>query len=310
MSLRATHVMALEKCFDRRIDHLSLVRELSGSAIFSAIVIVRDQRILHESYAADFGPNCPHSIQSISKTIINLIVGKLVEGGSIRLDDTVETHVPDIGSGYRGVSIQQVLNMDVANEYNENYEDPLASSYLHEVSMGWRLAAGEEIDETQTAFIKNISSPDTTNYGGQMDYKSANTEVLGLVIEAASGRTLRSFLVDIVEAAGLENALYITTDREGVPSMNGGCCLTARDLARFGSLFIRRGVGIHGQRVGCRRFIERSLKQGLPMPAPRSQYNYSNHMFTNGRWLGHSGYGGQFMLADLKSGVVGVFLAS
>ena len=31
-------------------------------------------------------------------------------------------------------------------------------------------------------------------------------------------------------------------------------------------------------------------------------YGYSNATFTNGRWLGHGGYGGQFMLADPDTG--------
>ncbi|RWG12905.1 MAG: hypothetical protein EOQ55_26270 [Mesorhizobium sp.] len=42
-----------------------------------------------------------------------------------------------------------------------------------------------------------------------------------------------------VEAAGLEGCFHITCDREGVPLVDGGACLTARDLARYGLLFAR-----------------------------------------------------------------------
>ena len=45
------------------------------------------------------------------------------------------------------------------------------------------------------------------------------------------------------------------------------------------------------------------------MPEPRDALKYSNQTNTNGRWLGHGGYGGQYMLADLESGVVGVFFS-
>jgi hypothetical protein len=55
--------------------------------------------------------------------------------------------------------------------------------------------------------------------------------------------------------------------------------------------------------------IERSLKGGVPMPAPRDWLSYSNQTNTDGRWLGHGGYGGQYMMADLTSGVVGVFFS-
>ena len=114
---------------------------------------------------------------------------------------------------------------------------------------------------------------------------------------------------EIVEAAGLEHALHISTDRTGTPSMNGGCSFTARDLARYGSLFVRGGAGVNGRQVGNADFIDTTLKQGVPMPKPRDALKYSNQTNTNGRWLGHGGYGGQYMLADLESGVVGVFFS-
>ena len=44
-------------------------------------------------------------------------------------------------------------------------------------------------------------------------------------------------------------------------------------------------------------------------PQPRDWLRYSNQTNTDGRWLGHGGYGGQYMLADLESGVVGVFFS-
>ena len=36
---------------------------------------------------------------------------------------------------------------------------------------------------------------------------------------------------------------------------------------------------------------------------------YSNQMSTDGTWLGHAGWGGQFMLANPDTGAVGVFLS-
>ena len=139
MSLRADCVLDLEKCLDRRIGDMSEVRRLTGSNIFSAMVVLRGEKVLHEAYAADFGPDCPHSVMSISKTHLNLIIGGLVAEGIVDLSSTVDNYLPDIGSGYAGATIQQVLNMDVVNDYSEDYRDSFASSYAHEVSMGWRL---------------------------------------------------------------------------------------------------------------------------------------------------------------------------
>jgi hypothetical protein len=36
---------------------------------------------------------------------------------------------------------------------------------------------------------------------------------------------------------------------------------------------------------------------------------YANHVMTNGRWLGHGGYGGQFLMADPMTGRAAAFLS-
>src|SRR6202044_1795402 len=99
---------------------------------------------------------------------------------------------------------------------------------------------------TQHSFLTRISSADTQNSTGQLQYKDANTDVLGWLAERASGRALRLVVADIVDAAGFEGALHMATDREGTPWLAGGACLTARDLARYLSLFVRQGRGIAG----------------------------------------------------------------
>lgn len=307
IGLRSDRVLTLEKDADRRIAERDDVRRITASPIFSAMVVLRDQKVLHEAYAPDFGPDAPHSIQSITKTTLNFMVGGLVAEGLIDLQARVADYLPEIGSGYAAATLQQVLNMDVDNRYSEDYDDPYTSSYLQEIAMGWRLPAGDQKEQTQHSFLLDIEAEDVTNTTGHALYKSANSDVLAWVVERVSGRPLRGHLIDIVEAAGLAGVFHSSTDREGVPVISGGGCMTARDLARYGALFVRRGQGVDGRRVGCASFIEKTRRDpGPPMPAPRDWIRYSNQTNTNGRWLGHGGYGGQYLLADLESGVVGV----
>ncbi len=308
-SYRAGRVMRLRKHMDLRIAEMEAVRRLTLLPWFSAMVVVRGNDVLFERYAPDFGPDCPHSIQSISKTMINLIIGRLLEDGKIDLERKVADYLPWIGSGYAGATVQQVLNMDVANDYSEDYADPYSTVYAHSEAYGWRLPADPGHEHSQRSFLATITSRDTTNRTGGADYKSANTDVLGMIAEAVSGRSLRTYLADIADAAGIEGCLHMTTDREGFPLMSGGICFTARDLARYGSLFVRQGRGIDGQQIGSASFIEGSLRGGIRLPAPRDGLRYSNHTFTDGRWLGHGGSRGQFMLADLTSGVVAAFFS-
>ena len=310
LMLRAPGVALLERDIDLRIADLPAVGRLTAMDCFSGMAVVRDFRLLFERYAADFGPDRPHSIQSITKTMLNLMVGRLVEDGRLDLASTVGEHLPEIGSGYAAATLRDVLDMNVANSYTEDYGDPAATVFDQEVAMGWRLPGPGQDEITARDFIRAIESDDLVNRSGAALYKSSNTDVLEWIVERVGGRSLLDHLIAIVEAAGIEDVLYMATDREGVPVLNGGASMTARDLARYGQIFVRGGVGINGEAVGSRSFIDEARHNpGPAMPAPRDWMSYGRHLQTNGRWVGHGGYGGQFMLADPESRVSVAFFS-
>jgi CubicO group peptidase (beta-lactamase class C family) len=308
-SLRAARTLPLEKRMDLAIAELNDVQHLTSLPWFSAMVVIRGQHVLFERYATDFGPDRSHSIQSISKTLMHLVMGKLVEEGVIELSRHVADYVPEIGSGYACASVQEVLNMDVINDYSEDFGDPQATYYRHEAAMGWRLPGDPAGPQTEQSFLRTVTSSDTANRTGQIQYKDANTSLLGWIAERASGRPLRAFLADIVDASGIEGVFHITTDREGFPNVEGGVCVTARDLARYLSIFVRGGRGVNGERAGSQAFLEQALASGVPMPPPFEGIRYSNHLMVRGRSVGHGGWGGQYAMANLDTGVVGVFFS-
>ena len=307
-SLRSSKVLPLLPDIDRRIGDLSSVRQLTDTTFFSAMVVVRDQTLLFEKYSPDFAVSDAHSVMSISKTMTHLIVGRLIEAGQIDPAATVASYLPEIGSGYAQATVQAVLDMNVANDYSEDYTDPHTTALLHETAMGWRLPTAGERELTDREFLCTIQSSDVANPGGEPQYKSSNTDVLGWIAERVSGRQLREFFVDIVEAAGLEHTFYLSTDKAGVPNLNGGVCLSARDLARYGLIFTRGERGISGESVGSEAFLRQTLAcNGTRYAAPESHIYYCNQMRTNGCWVGHGGWGGQFLLVDPGSRTVVVF---
>lgn len=310
MTVRSPAVLRLERNLDWRVGELPLVRKLTSTRIFSAIAVAKDGVLLHEAYALDFGPDRPHSMQSITKTTMNLVVGRLVEDGKLDLAKPVKHYLPEVGTGYAAATVQQVMDMDVINDFTEDYSDLDSASYHQEAAMGWRLPMAGRPEQDSRAFVAGITSPNIANPGGAVHYKSANTDIVGWIAERVSGRSLRDHMIDIAEAAGFEGTFHIGTDRPGVPQVNGSGCLTARDLCRYGLLFVRRGQGVNGKQVGSASFIEATRSgRGTKYGKPREWVRYSNQMATGGRWVGHGGYGGQYMLADLESGVVMAFFS-
>lgn len=177
--------------------------------------------------------------------------------------------------------------------------------------MGMRLPQGPEplMADLLAGIGLAPGATDSVNRTGSSLYKSANTDVLMQAVEARGGRPLRAWLADLADAAGVEGALHIGTDRSGTPIFSGGLCLTARDLCRYGALFARKGQGVDGAAFGSAAFTDRTRQGGVPMPAPRDRLRYSNQTNTDGTWVGHGGYGGQYMVANPETGRVACYLS-
>lgn len=310
-SYRAAQVLDLRLAADLAIPQREDVRRVTGLPWFSAMVVTEGNRLLYESYAPDFGPDCPHSIMSISKMSTNLIVGRLWEDGKLRLDETIGAILPWIGAGYRNATVQDVLNMNVQNGYDEDYSNPDTTAFLHEAASGMRLPTGPEPSNREFIAAVGLApgAEDTINRSGSYLYKSANTDVLAFAAEARGGRAMGQWLADLADAAGVEGALHAATDRQGFPLLNGGICLTARDLCRYGAVIARMGRGVGGRQFGSDAFLRATQAQGIAMAPPRQHLRYSNQTNTNGVWLGHGGYGGQYLLANPDTGRVACFLS-
>jgi len=80
-------------------------------------------------------------------------------------------------------------------------------------------------------------------HGGPMNYVSPNTDLLGWIIERATGRRYADLMSELLwQPMGAARSAYITVDRLGAPRCAGGMCATVRDLARVGQLVVDAGA--------------------------------------------------------------------
>jgi CubicO group peptidase (beta-lactamase class C family) len=84
------------------------------------------------------------------------------------------------------------------------------------------------------SFYKSLTAKDGP-HGGRFHYVSPNSDLLGWVIERATGRRYAELMSELVwKRVGAERSAYITVDRLVAPRCAGGMCVTLRDLARVG----------------------------------------------------------------------------
>ena len=313
--LRSDLILKLNSKPNKTIAKFPLVKKMTKNKSFCSLIVGNRQNILFEKYAKDFKKNQPQTIMSITKMFVNLFIGELVTNRLIDLNKKVSHYLPKIGSGYANAKIQDVLNMNVINSYTEDYTKAYSSSFMHEPVGGWRLPKNLKNHLSQEEYlntIKKSKNKSLINNSERAFYKSANTDVVGLIIEKVSGRTLRDWVLSAVEAAGFEDGLYIASDRYGMPWMSGGGCLITRDFLRMGLLFARKGMGVGNRKVGSSSFLDKTIFSVGPkyMNLSKDKYlYYSNSTMVSGNMIGHSGYGGQFLATNFKTGNVAAFFS-
>ncbi len=304
LSIRAPRVLELETCLDFELHDIDALRWYLSHPFFTAIAVLVGQRVVLEHYAGDFGPDQVHSIQSISKTAAHLIAGRLIRSGFLDPAKRISSYLAEIGPGYADATVQDALDMAVVNDYSEDFYDPAATVGRLEDAHGWRLSDGAAHIDIRT-FLARIGAGAGENSKRTMHYKSANTDVIAWICERLTRRSLRDHFIDLVESFGAADPVYLSTDRAGTPFVGGGLHMTLRDLARYGLFLGRAGATAQGACIGSRDFLDATRTQRAKgTPSLLGQGYYRNFLETDGTWIGHNGYGGQWLMVYPDSDIV------
>jgi CubicO group peptidase (beta-lactamase class C family) len=199
-----------------------------------ALIVLRDGEVVHEAYANGSDAGTPHIIMSASKSVVGLIVGVLAEADSIDVDAPVTDYVPEVaGSAYRGATVRQLLDMRTGVLLDATDQAAYAAA------TNWEPAGDAPAD--LHGFYETFAAPQRP-HGGPFSYISANTDLLGWVIERASGQSFAEVTsARLWRPLGAATDAAITVDDLGAPRTTGGICATALDLARLGQLLVQDG---------------------------------------------------------------------
>jgi hypothetical protein len=233
----------------------SLQRWLDESSS-DALLVAHRGILVHEWYAQVDVEKNPHIVFSVSKSMTATLAGVLVEQGL--LDPTrglIET-IPELAeSGYRDASLQQLLDMVVSIDFGEDYLATSGKFVDYRTATGWHPCAVDAIDQNLHGFLCSVGPGDGEN-GHKFQYRSPNSDLLGWVLERASGVRLARLLSKYLwQPMGAEADAYITVDRKGAARAAGGICVRPRDLLRFAELVRNRGHA-NGSQVIPKWWIE------------------------------------------------------
>lgn len=232
------------------------VSQWLGESFTDGFIVLHDSEIVFEAYRNGMRPRTRHLSYSISKSVIGILAGILVDAGELDVDRIVEYYVPELRhSGFAGYTVRDLLDMRAAIEWSEDYEDSASSWRLWKEAIGWKPAAGSAraVPRGNYEFLPTLRRDSVET--GSFKYVSPSAEVVGWVLERAGGKPLAELMSErLWVRLGVERDAYVTTDPSFAPSAAGGFGGTLRDIARFGQLVLNEGM-FSGNRVVSRDWI-------------------------------------------------------
>lgn len=210
-----------------------------------ALVVIRHGEIIAEWYAPHTDPFRPHLLFSVSKSFAGLLVGILEDEGKLDLDDLIVRYIPDAaGSAYGDATVRDLVNMTLSLEFDESYLGQTGDFGRYRRAMLWSPDQPGLPAQTLRELLCSLRRAGHP-HGTRHAYRSPNSDMAGLVIEAASGLRFADLLSQkLWLPMGARTDAAITVDRAGNPRPSGGISASARDLARLGDLILHGGRGI------------------------------------------------------------------
>lgn len=221
-----------------------------------ALVVLQAGQLQHEWYAPDWDAESLTQSQSMHKSLQALLIGVAVEAGDIESpQDPVGRYVTEWANDPRGaITLEQLMMMSSGLAQYRFTLNPFTDDYR------W-LYSGDTLGPV----LRNPQADWAP--GDKFDYNNINAELLGLVIERATGQRYASYLEEKLWQPMGGGEARVWLDREDGDAFTS-CCLmaTARDWARLGQVMLNRGE------YAGRRIVSGDWIDAMVSPAPVSRW--------------------------------------
>ena len=198
----------------------------------SAFIVIKNDSIIYQHLSEDTNLQAKQPSFSIAKSFVGTLIGIAVGRGQIKsTNQLVIDYLPELANNderFKRLTIQHVLDMRSGFAYKERSFNPFSKIV--------RSYYGADLKK-MVSKLKMKNEPNKV-----FEYMSINTQVLAMILEKATGKTVNVLLQEnLWSPLGAESDALWSVDNDD--NIKAFCCInaTALDFAKLGRLYLNQG---------------------------------------------------------------------
>jgi CubicO group peptidase (beta-lactamase class C family) len=244
-----------------------------------SFMLLRHGQVLAEGWWSPYEAQRPHMLFSLSKSFASTALGLAVAEGRLSIDDRVLSFFPEDAPAKPSEHLAAMRVHDLLSMCTGHAED--TTSYMRQQPDGnWAKAF----------LARPVEHPPGTHFV----YNSGATYMLSAIVQQLTGTTLLEYLRPrLLTPLGIEGATWETCPR-GINTGGWGLSIRTADIARFGQLYLQKGVW-HGVRILPAAWVEAASACQVSNSSPNSDwaqgYGYQFWRCRHGAYRGDGAFG-------------------
>lgn len=213
-----------------------------------SLLVLKDGHLIGEDYWHGSGVTHRTRIQSVAKSITSAMVGIAINQGYLTgVDQNMMDFFPELVDQVSDprkfdITIEHLLQMRAGYPWEEGSKEL------------FNLLWYEGFRPSNLVEVPLVRDPGTDH-----DYSNLSSHFLAIIVARATGQDLKTYASENLLTPIDASVGNWDTDWEGYYIGHGGMQMTARDMARFGQLYLNGGVS-NGKRVLSADWINDSFQ--------------------------------------------------
>ncbi|HET6899684.1 MAG TPA: serine hydrolase, partial [Vicinamibacteria bacterium] len=262
-----------------------------------SVMILRHGVVVAEGWWAPYAKDDPHVMFSLSKSFTSTGIGLAAAEGKLSIDDPVLRYFPEDAPADPSANLKAMRVRDL-----------LAMSTGHHTDDLQKFSFTAPGDESLThAFL---ALPVAHKPGTHFLYNTPATYMLSAILKKATGTDLFDYLGPrLFQPLGITNPTW-DKSRDGISLGGYGLKIRTEDIARFGQLYLRKGMWNGKQIVPAAWVAQATARQTSNGSSPTSDwdqgYGYQFWRCRHGAFRGDGAFGQFCVVMPEQDAVVAI----